>query len=134
MSETKPLAEVVVILNNDEEIEGACRTLNELAEDVSAEILTAYIQCSENDLRHKIYMEATQEALLRVFGWKLQRVKFYDSSEDAGKYPDAYFWQELNEPVLPKPLQGMIRTMGLVQPGRSDNGSADNISYEISCC
>ncbi|MFZ2450281.1 MAG: hypothetical protein WAW36_07170 [Methylovulum miyakonense] len=99
----KPLAEVVVILNNDEEIEGACRTLNDLAEDVSAEILPAYIQCSENDLRYKLYMEAT-------------------------------FWQELNEPVLPKPLQGMIRTMGLVQPGRSDNGSADNISYEISCC
>ncbi len=128
----KPLAEVVVIPFNDDEYKEIVKLLNALCPDIDAEYLPAYFQAEGKSLHYQIRFESTREALLREFGWKMERVKIYDTKEDDGKYPDGYAWQEMNEPEFyPPPLKGKIKMMGLTQPGNSDNGKQDNVEYEI---
>ncbi|MCQ8183717.1 hypothetical protein NP603_21620 [Methylomonas sp. SURF-1] len=128
----KPLVEVVVIPFDEQQSEDVCRILDDLALDISAEILPAYFQPSEIPTIYQIRLEATKEALLREFGWKIERIQIYDTKEDNGQYPDAYAWEDLNEPEFyPEELSGKIKHMGLTQPGNSDNGKLDNINYEL---
>lgn len=128
----KPLAEVVVILSGEECLESICNILNELAPDVSAEVLPAYFQSDEDNLCYELRLDTTKEFLSREFGWNIERVKIYDTSEDNGKFPDGYAWNEINEPQFYPPcLQGKIHALGLTQPGKGDNGLIDNIFYEI---
>ena len=128
----KPLAEVVVIPVDDGQKEEICRLLNDLAPDISAEILPAYLQPSYSSVYYDIRLNATKEALQREFGWEIDRIKIYDTQEDNGQYPDAYAWEEKNAPEFyPESLERKIKKMGLTQPGESDNGALDNISYQI---
>ncbi len=128
----KPLAEVVVIPVNELDREMLAMELDELAPDISCELVPGYFQPEDGPVRYEIRFEATKEALSREFGWILLRTKIYDSESDGFSHPDAYGWLEENEPEFyPLALRGKIKKMGLTQPGRSDNGTADNISYEI---
>lgn len=128
----KPLAEVVVVVSDKAEKEDVCNIFNALAPDVSAEILPAYFQSCEGDLRYELRLDTTKEFLWREFGWKLERVKVYDSSEHNGKFPDGYAWNEINKPTLtPSLLKGKVDDLGLTQPGKGDNGLIDNIDYDI---
>ncbi len=128
----KPLAEIVVLLSEGEQPDKICTIFNELALDVSAEVLPAYFQSDERNLRYQLRLDTTKEFLLREFGWSLERVKIYDSSEDNGQFQDGYAWREINKPKFyPSNLQGKIETMGLTQPGKGDNGLIDNVFYEL---
>lgn len=128
----KPLVDVVVIPFNDQQSEEVCSILDDLALDISATILPAFFQPSETTTIYQIRFEATKEALLREFGWKIERIKIYDTKADNGQYPDAYAWEKHNEPEFyPEGLTGKIKNMVLTQPGNSDNGKLDNINYGL---
>ena len=126
----KPLAEVVVILENGCKKEDILDILDNLSEDVGAQVLPAYFQSEAGPMNYQLRLDATKEALEREFGWILVRKKIYDSNEDNGKYPDGYCWEELNKPQFyPVELKGQILSLGLTQPGANDNGRSDDIKY-----
>jgi hypothetical protein len=128
----KPLAEVVVIPSSESDSASLAKLLDELAPDISCEIVPGYFQAVDGPLRYEIRFEATKEAVEREFGWVLSRMKIYDSSNHNHKYPDAYCWREENQPQFyPLSLRDRIKEMGLTQPGRDDNGAADNVQYQI---
>ena len=128
----KPLVEACVEPIECDQSYELADALDSLAEDISAAVRSAYLQPAEGAEQFQIYMEATQEALFRDFGWELVREKYYDSSEHDGKFPDGYFWKEITRPkYFPKSLFGKIANMGLVQPGNSDNGLKDEVVYDF---
>jgi hypothetical protein len=128
----KPLAEVVVIPFDEQQSEDICRILDNLAPDISAKIVPTYFQPSDSPTIYQIRFETTKEALLREFGWKIERFKIYDTQEDNFKYPDTYAWEEHNEPQFyPEGLAGKIKKIGLTQPGNNDNGKLDNVQYKL---
>ena len=127
----KPLAEVCVVPYNEDEKERIADILDSIAPDISAVVRHAYLQPTEKPTIFQIHMEATKEALLREFGWKIIRRKIYDSAEHNGRYPDGYMWDEKSEPQFyPCNLSEKIKEIELIQPGNSDNGLIDNVQYE----
>ena len=88
----KPLAEVGVIPCNESESELIADILDSLAPDMSSAVRPAYFQPEEKPTIFQIHLEATKEALLREFGWEIERKKIYDTAEHNGKYPDGYMW------------------------------------------
>lgn len=136
-SKGKPLAEVVVILKTEINLEDAMDKLDNLAPDISAAVVPVCFQAAGDKINYEVRMEATKEALLRVFGWKLTRQNLPKWNEKSKKYEGvhlgAFYWEEMNSPVsYPDSVSGFIQKMGLVQPGSSDNGEDDNISYTIN--
>lgn len=130
----KPLAEVVIVPTIEDSKQEICDLLNDLAPDISAHIVPAHFQMADADeLVMELRVDATQEALKREFGWNIFRVKVYDSSEDNGKYPDCYAWDDSEKPQkYPEALVGKIKDIGLTQPGVNDNGKIDNVTYKSS--
>lgn len=57
---------------------------------------------------------ATKEALERLFGWRFKRVPIAGHSE-------FYCWAEVS-PVQRYPVPGVIRSIGVSQPGSNDDG------------
>ena len=127
----KPLAEAVVVPIDTQQKTEICYVLDNLAADISAAIVPSYFQFSLPTIYYEIRLDATKEALLREFGWKISRIKIYDTQQDNEQYPDVYAWEEENKPMFyPKSLEGRIKKMGLTQPGSNDNGKLDDILYQ----
>ena len=68
---------------------------------------------------------ATNEALERLFSWRLSRVPLERYDEAAGQWstwPAVYRWEELDEPRLPPELVDVVESVSLTQPGVDDKG------------
>ncbi|MEQ8692466.1 MAG: hypothetical protein RIC89_16745 [Pseudomonadales bacterium] len=118
----KPLAEIVVEVEYSETLESVTNLLDQLAPDIGAAIEPAYFQAFDQPIVYELRMDATREALEREFGWVLSRDP-YDE--------ETYIWEETNQPQFyPSSLSGKIIQMGLTQPGASDNGNDDTVSYD----
>jgi hypothetical protein len=81
-------------------------------------------------------MEATREALERLFGWKLRRalcpIADPVTREIVRYHADAYYWEEVaTVQFMPPELEGMIASIGLSQPGSNDEGNNDTVDYSL---
>jgi hypothetical protein len=69
---------------------------------------------------------ATKDALVRIFGWALERMplsRYDEETRSWGHYPNAYLWGECTKPDLTRPDWGsLVEDIGLSQPGASDDG------------
>ena len=121
----KPLAEVGVMPADGEDIADLINAFNSLGPDVAAQEgrYNSLVRSGKVVGRLTIELDATREALERLFGWRLARVPL--SSE-----ADTYCWRELSAPAFyPQPLVGRVRSMGLSQPGANDDGNDDTVPY-----
>jgi len=113
-----PLVEVNLLLVEGIDCIAATAQLNTLAEDFH---LDHRPYCNDPRLR---IGSATKEALERLFGWRLKRVplpRYDEATKTWGHWPDTYLWEEVS-PVVRYPIEGIIHSIGMSQPGTDDNG------------
>jgi hypothetical protein len=134
----KPLAEVVIRLQPGSPKPEIVAALNQLGPDLQAydSPSTEFVPAGGHPNPELMEIQATKEALLRVFGWELVRENlprwYPDRQVYDGVWPDAFCWKELNEPArFPAPLEGCVAAIGLSQPGSADNGQADTVTYAL---
>jgi hypothetical protein len=113
-----PLVEISVQFVEGIDYPAATERLNSLAEDFHLHLRPWY---DEPRLR---VGSATKEALERLFGWRLKRVplELYDEhTKTWGQWPLMYRWAEIS-PVERFPIEGVIQSIGMSQPGADDDG------------
>lgn len=135
----KPLAEVHVLPREGVDIQRLIDALNALGPDVAAGEGVYNSMIRDGKLpghRPSADMDATKEALDRLFGWRLKRSPLpkvnSTTREIEGYWDNAYYWEEV-EPAqrIPLELDGMFESMGLSQPGANDDGQDDTIEYML---
>ena len=133
----KPLAEVQVAVVDGQDLARVAPVLDALAPDIAAQVVPCHFQAgAPSHTAYEIRMDATREALDRLFGWRIRRVNLdrwnAETARYEGVWSDAFRWEELSAPCrYPPAVAGRIRAMGLTQPGASDNGKADELEYVI---
>jgi hypothetical protein len=120
----KPLVEVSIALVKDANAEAILDDLNELADDFEASLS---VYCKMTGKKDLLTIDATPEALQRLFGWEIKRVNLERWNQETQKYEgvweDTYRWEEINRPLkFPKCLEGKVVEIGLSQPGTNDHG------------
>jgi len=113
-----PLVEVTVSFVEGIDYAAATILLNSLADDFH---LTPQPWYNEPRLR---VGSAAREALERLFGWRLKRVplpKYDERTKTWGQWPNIYYWEEV-VPVQRYPVEGVIKSIGMSQPGADDDG------------
>lgn len=113
-----PLVEITVRFVGGIDCASATEQLNALADDFHLARQPWY---DEPQLR---VGSATKEALERLFGWRLKRVpleRYDERTKTWGHWPDVYRWAEVS-PVERYPVDGIIQSIGMSQPGADDDG------------
>lgn len=113
-----PLVEVTVHFIEGIDYAAATTLLNEIADDFHLDAQPWYNQPA---LR---VGSATKESLERLFGWQLKRIPLPRYDEDTktwGHWPNTYYWGEVS-PVQRYPVDGVIQSIGMSQPGADDDG------------
>lgn len=123
----RPLVEVGISLVEGFNAETILDELNELADDFEAS-LSPY--CKLTGDKNLLIVDATPEALRRIFGWEIKRVLAkkwnYETRQFEGIWDNFYIWEETNKPTMfPSCLEGKVTGIGLSQPGTNDNGEQD---------
>jgi hypothetical protein len=113
-----PLVEVTVRFVDGIDHDAATAQLNAIAEDFHLIPRPWY------NLPQLRVGSATKEALERLFGWRLKRVplpKYDEATKTWGYWQDVYMWEEVSPPER-YPVDGMIQSIGMSQPGADDDG------------
>lgn len=113
-----PLLDVTVQFVEGIDYAAATKLLNTIADDFHLHLQPWY---NKPSLR---VGSATKEALERLFGWRLQRIplpKYDEDTKTWGHWPNVYYWGEVS-PVQRYPVDGIILSIGMSQPGTDDDG------------
>jgi hypothetical protein len=113
-----PLADFTLLFVEGVDYVAATEKLNSLAEDFHLKPCDWY-----NDPRLRVG-QATKEALERLFGWRIKRApleRYDNDSKTWSHWPDIYRWEEISRPAC-YPVEGVIESIGLSQPGADDDG------------
>jgi hypothetical protein len=118
-----PLVEAGILLMDGVSLDQVLDQLNELGDDFDASPhWTNALSGKENALT----LDATPEALRRLFGWEIKRVNLERWNPETGEWglwEDTYRWEQVNRPTRwPPCLEGKVLDIGLSQPGRLDSG------------
>lgn len=135
----KPLAEVHVYPREGVNVGYLIGTLNALGPDVAAgeDVYNSLMRSGKlRGHRPSAIMDATKEALDRLFGWRLRRVLPSGfqcmQGESVETLTGVFSWEEV-VPIchMPTELVDLVESMSLSQPGTNDNGNADLIEYTL---
>lgn len=123
----KPLVEVYIGLAKGINLTGIIDKLNKLDDYLNAEEWVYNKMSGDNNLT----IDATPEALKRVFGWEIERVKFVTCNPETKKWDkiveNLFIWEEKNKPTrFPNCLDGIVTDVGIPQPVRCDDGQPYN--------
>lgn len=122
VSRGKPLAEFTISPVNQEDLRLLCDDLNALGPDF---VVEEHRMSDRDDAPQWLWGEATREALERLLAWPVRRCPISKSA-------DFFAWQEPpTPPRWPAEIASRIADFGLTQPGASDEGQADNLSYQL---
>lgn len=123
----KPLVEASISLVKGFNAETILDELNELADDFEASLS---VYCKMTGEKNLLTVDATPEALQRIFGWQIKRVHAKkwnnETRQFEGIWDNLYIWEETNKPTkFPSCLEGKVTDSGLSQPGTNDNAEQD---------
>jgi|GEM_PF-2225300 len=115
-----PLIEVVVRFRPGIDFADATGQVNALADDFDLHPEAWY---GDPALR---VGSATNQALERLFGWRIVRVPLERHLEATGEWsvwPDTFRWEELSSPQrMPPAAAQLIDSISITQPGADDEG------------
>jgi len=134
----KPLAEVILTLEPGQDPPYVVQLVNALGPDLEAStgISNLLVLDGVPPDPLQIEIQATREALERLFGWVILREHLprWDPERQVhdGVWPDSFYWEVQAGPSrYPTSLKGRVRSMSLSQPGTNDDGQADSVSYDL---
>lgn len=133
----KPLIELTASLTLGQSLEVVVRAFNALGPDIEAtpSPYASVLRTSTPPETQLLSIDATREALERLFGWRFARVPaatFVPAAVGRSDPPQGFRWREVCPlQYFPPSLDGRIESIGIFDPGANDDGQDDVITYEI---